>query len=426
MANEPLRHTSRKEFNMKRRDLLKAASATAAALAIRPLVTRADSVPSDAPHEADVVVVGGGTAGTIAALQVARAGAKTALIERGSQLGGTTTVGGVAFPGLFHAWGKQVIAGIGWELVRKTVEMDGGTLPDFTKEARPHWRHHVLINPFLYAALAEEACLLAGVSIHYYEFPLSIENAADGWIVECVGPGTRRRLSCRQLIDCTGGADVVGMLKLPRLREEETQPGSMLFKLGDAFRAGRERLQAVYVHGADSSTSVTRTQATLAGRQAMLKEIRKSPAQKRLVQMQTEAAFRESYRILGETVITHEDYVTGRRFKDAVCNAFYPVDLHTRNGVQPKPLANGIVPTVPLRALVPKGSRNILVAGRSVSSDRLANSGLRVQATCMAMGQAAGATAALAAQRKTAPLEVPFDEISRLLCDHGAILPGQG
>ena len=44
----------------------------------------------------------------------------------------------------------------------------------------------------------------------------------------------------------------------------------------------------------------------------------------------------------------------------------------------------------------------------------------------MAMGQAAGATAALAAQRKTAPLEVPFDEISRLLCDHGAILPGQG
>ena len=36
------------------------------------------------------------------------------------------TVGGVAFPGLFHAWGKQVIAGVGWELVRQTVELDGG------------------------------------------------------------------------------------------------------------------------------------------------------------------------------------------------------------------------------------------------------------------------------------------------------------
>jgi hypothetical protein len=116
--------------------------------------------------------------------------------------------------------------------------------------------------------------------------------------------------------------------------------------------------------------------------------------------------------------------VSGRKFKDAVCNAFYPVDLHTRSGVRPEPLAKGVVPTVPLRALVPKGSRNVLVAGRSVSSDRLANSGLRVQAPCMAMGQAAGATAALAAQRKSTPLHVSFDEISRLLREHGAIVPG--
>jgi hypothetical protein len=414
---------------MKRRDLLKAATATAGALVIRPLVTRADTVPSDTPHEADVVVVGGGTAGTIAAIQAARAGAKTVLIERGSQLGGTTTVGGVAFPGLFHAWGKQIIAGIGWELVEQTVMMDGGRLPDFAQPARRHWEHQVLINPFLYSVLAEETCLHSSVAIRYYEFPLSVQEVAQGWLVESVGPGTRRRLTCRQLIDCTGGADIVGMLKLPRLRGDETQPGSMLFKFGgDAFQPGRERLQAVYVHGADSSTSATRTQAALAGRQAMLKQLRKrleaGDEERRLVHMQPEAAFRESYRIRGETVVTREDYVSGRRFEDAVCNAFYPVDLHTRHGVKPEPLAEGMVPTVPLRALVPKGSRNVLVAGRSVSSDRLANSGLRVQASCMAMGQAAGVTAALAAQRRTTPLEVPFEEIRRVLRDHGAIVPG--
>ena len=413
---------------LKRRDLLKAASATAGALAIHPLAARADSLPTPTPHQADVVVVGGGTAGTIAAIQAARAGASTVLIEHGSQLGGTMTVGGVAFPGLFHAWGKQIISGIGWDLVRQTVAMDGGKLPDFEKPTPRHWEHQVLINQFLYALLAEEACSQAGVTIHYYEFPLSIQQATDGWIVESVGPGTRRRLTCRQLIDSTGGADVVAMLKLERLREKETQPGSMLFKLGDAFRAGRERLQAVYVHGADSSTSVTRTQANLAGRQAILQQLRKKltpgDKQQRLVQMQPETAFRESYRILGETVITHQDYVSGRPFKDALCYAFYPVDLHTRQGVKPKPLAEGVVPTVPLRALVPKGSRNVMVAGRSVSSDRLANSGLRVQATCMAMGQAAGATAALAAQQKTTPLEVPLHEISRTLRNHGAIVPG--
>jgi len=379
--------------------------------------------------EADVLVVGGGTAGTVAALQAARIGAKTLLVEHGSQLGGTMTVGGVAFPGLFHAWGKQVIGGIGWDLVRQTVELDGGRLPDFATPAPPgrHWLHQVLINPFLYAVLAEEACRLAGVEVCYYEFPVAAQPGQKGWRVEVVGPGTRRQVTCRQLIDCTGGADVVGMLGLERLREDETQPGSMLFKLGDTFQAGRERSEQVYVHGADSSNSVTRTQANLAGRRSVLERLRTQRARgdqaARLVQLQPEAAFRESYRILGEAVITHEDYVTGRAFDDAVCYAFYPVDLHTRQGVRPQPLKEGIVPTVPLRALIPKGSRNLMVAGRSVSSDRLANSGLRVQAACMAMGQAAGAAAALAADGSISPQEVPLADLKAVLQQHGAIVP---
>ena len=139
--------------------------------------------------------------------------------------------------------------------------------------------------------------------------------------------------------------------------------------------------------------------------------------------LQPEASFRESYRIIGETIITHDDYTSGRVFNDAVCYAFYPVDLHTKTGVMPKPLKPGTVPTIPLSALVPKGSQNIMVAGRSISSDRLANSGLRVQASCMAMGQAAGVAAALAAAYRTTPLEVPLSEIHKLLREHGAIIP---
>jgi len=96
--------------------------------------------------------------------------------------------------------------------------------------------------------------------------------------------------------------------------------------------------------------------------------------------MQPEASFRENCRIQGESIITVNDYTSGRHFDDAVSYAFYPVDLHTKTGFRPKPLKLGTVPSIPLSALVPKGSRNILVAGRCVSSDRLANSGLRVQA----------------------------------------------
>jgi hypothetical protein len=141
--------------------------------------------------------------------------------------------------------------------------------------------------------------------------------------------------------------------------------------------------------------------------------------------LQPEAGFRESYRIVGECMITVNDYTSGRLFEDAVSNAFYPVDLHTKSGVKPKPLKPGTVPTIPLRALIPKGSSNIIVAGRCVSSDRLANSGLRVQASCMGMGQAAGVAAALAAKAGITPLEVPLADIHATLREHGAIIPGK-
>ncbi len=382
----------------------------------------------DITDEIDVLVVGGGTAGTIAAIQAGRAGAKTIVMERASYLGGMTTRGGVCFPGLFDAWGKQIIAGIGWELVKECVELDGGTLPNFAKVPKSHWMNQVHINQFLYYLLAEEKCAQAGARIAYHEFPQHIEKTAAGWQVDCVGFGTKRRVLCKQIVDCTGGAEIAGMLGHPRLRGEERQPGSIQFLIGEANNPGRGTkrggtglLHAIYVHGADSTNSRTVTEASLTGRKAVLDKMRKT--KKRLMHLQPEPGFRESYRIVGETMITVNDYTSGRKFDDAICYAFYPVDLHTKTGVRPKPLKPGIVPTIPLRALIPKGSRNIIVAGRCVSSDRLANSGLRVQAPCMAMGQAAGATAALAAKQGTTPLDVPLAEIHQLLAQHGAIIP---
>ena len=372
-------------------------------------------------NDVDVLVVGGGTAGHVAAIQAGRAGASVLLVERNSQLGGTMTTGGVAFPGLFHAWGKQVIAGIGWELVKESVELDRGNFPDFATVPQAHWHNQVFTNQFLYAILAEEKCAQAGVEIAYYEFPQAGAKTDGGWQVDCVGFGTKRRVYCKQIIDCTGGAEVVGLMGLPRLRGDETQPGSYLFMLGQAHEPGRNQIHRLYVHGADSTNSRTVTKANLAGRKTILERMRKEG--KRLMHLQPETGFRESYRIEGETLITVNDYRDGRVFDDAVSYAFYPVDLHTRDGVRPEPLPRGKVPTVPLRALIPKGSRNIMVAGRCVSSDRLANSGLRVQASCMGMGQAAGAAATLAAKSGTTPLEVPLQDIHGLLRAHGAIIP---
>lgn len=411
--------------------------------------------------ETNILVVGGGTAGTVAAIQAARNGCSTILVENGSQLGGTTTTGGVSFPGLFHAWGKQVISGIGWELVTDAVKLDDGELPDFSIPTdREHWKHQVRINGNLYALLIEEKCLEAGVQLRYYETPVSIKFNGTNWEVETVGKGTHTKIICNQLIDCTGNAAVSSLAGFNVLREEETQPGTLMFKIGgyevnsldmkmiqdrydEAVANGKMFKEEFYnissllknagdnvqhIAGADSTTSETHTVANVKGRTSLLKMLRflrELPGceKTRLISMQPETGIRETYRIDGEYQITHEDYVTGKIFDDAVCYSFYPIDMHDKNGVAPRHLQEGIVATIPLRALIPKNSQNLLVAGRCVSSDRLANSALRIQASCMAMGQAVGAAAALACKMKSSPLNVPIPQLKSLIADNGGIVP---
>lgn len=410
----------------------------------------------------DIVVVGGGTAGVIAAIQAARTGCSTILVENGSQLGGTTTTGGVAFPGLFHAWGKQVISGIGWELVTEAVKLDDGKLPDFSLPyGKNHPKHQIPLNGYLYALLAEEKCLKAGVHIRYYETPVDAKFKGKNWEVETMGKGTHTKIICNQLIDCTGNAALTSLAGFSLLREPETQPGSLMFKIGgydiglldlkmirerydeavnngrlikEEFRNNIEGLlrsagdNIQHIAGADSTTSESNTITNIKGRTSLLNTLRflrELPGCEKikLISMQPETGVRETYRIDGEYQITHEDYVTGKVFDDSVSYSFYPIDVHDKNGVEPKQLTEGIFPTVPLRALIPKNSRNFLVAGRCISSDRLANSALRVQASCMGMGQASGAAAALASKLKTSPLNVPIDKIKSLIAENGGIVP---
>ena len=77
----------------------------------------------------DIIVIGGGPAGVTAAIQAGRTGANTLLVEKSGMLGGTMTVGGINAPAHFFAWGRQVIAGIGWELVRRTLEETDRPVP---------------------------------------------------------------------------------------------------------------------------------------------------------------------------------------------------------------------------------------------------------------------------------------------------------
>ncbi len=445
-----------------RRNMLKAIGSISLA-GIMPFNGEASNLNSQAIKEikTDILIVGGGTAGVIAAIQAGRTGSSTILVENGSQLGGTTTTGGVAFPGLFHAWGKQIISGIGWQLVKEAVRLDDGILPDFSiPTGKHHWKHQVRLNKYLYALLAEEKCREAGVQIRYYETPVQASFKQNNWQVETIGKGTRSIIKCNQLIDCTGNAFVASLAGFNVLREKEIQPGTLMFTIGGydpdkldfslieakfdeavkrnelarvEFRSIQSLLRSQgdnnqHILNADSTTSETHTIANINGRSSLLKIlrfIRTLPGCEKthLLSMQQETAVRETFRIEGEYQITHEDYVTGKVFDDAVSYSFYPIDLHDENGIIPKHLSENTVATIPLRALIPKNSHNFLVAGRCVSSDRLANSALRVQASCMGMGQAAGAAAALACKLKTSPLSVPLYQLNALISENGGIVP---
>ncbi len=429
----------------------------------------------------DVLVVGAGTAGVPAAVQSGRAGAKTILVEMTGQCGGTTSLARVRYPGLFHAWGKQVIAGIGWELVCRAVELNGDQMPDFTVDHGPdHWKLSIPVNPPLYALLAEEMCLNAGVEIRYYETPCFIEKTGSStnqsndnsvptkysanWKVTTCSQGKFRTVYCREIIDCTGNGSAADLAGAERMRAVETQPGSIFYtidpgidiknvdrkKIKELFRkaiaegrlkredifSGCERFlwwprpsgTLTYVYGADNSDPVKRTQTDLLGRQSALRVLRfiktlPGCENARLKEMSQQTGVRETFRVKGRYVITVEDYRTGRVWPDSVAYAFYPIDIHTKGGVAPKRLDRGIVPTIPYRALIADKIDHFFVAGRCMSSDREASSGLRVQSVCMAGGQAAGAAAALAAQNKIAPADVDLKQLKDLLKKNGAIVP---
>lgn len=427
----------------------------------------------------DVAVVGGGVAGVPAALASARAGARTVLIERGAQVGGSMTVGGVTFPGLFHAWGRQVIAGIGWEMVTNAVAEAGGALPDFAGDVgAEHWRHQIRVNPFVWTALAEEKLGAAGVLLRYHTAPAKVERKDGRWRMMLSSDGELSCVDATVLVDATGngalaalcGAERLGgetarqpggftylvnphakssdldIPRLERLREEAIQKGTL--KKDDLCRGVRFFVDecnamlsgfskgpdhgttiANYVDGADNSTADSRAETNLRGRASMLRVyrfLRSSPGLEKseIVWSASEVGVRETWRVKGDYVLTGDDYVSGRRFDDAICHSFYPIDVHSSGaGVVPRHLARGVVPQIPYRALLAANVTNVLVAGRCLSADRIANSAVRVQATCMATGQAAGEAAAFAALQGCDVRDLPVAELKSRLSVRGAIVP---
>lgn len=416
--------------------------------------------------EYDVVVLGGGTAGVVAAVQAARAGASTLLVEKNGMLGGTMTVAGINAPASFFAWGRQVVGGIGWELVRKTLTETGQEVPgpDSTQDVP----EHLHVDRTIYAAICDEAVMDAGVDLLLHAMPAHVSFEEPGWSMDiCTKTGIQRTRAA-VLVDTTGDANGVQLAGFELRRPDTVQPATLevhcsgydveeldLEALQKAADEAIERGQlkttdiswfddgpedflrkgghnANHVRAPNAETSEGRSRVEVAARRSVLRAYRFFRSQPGLEDFRVdwiapEAGVRETVRIRGRKTITVEDYEAGRVYDDAICYVFYGIDEHLNDGrgINGRLLGDGVLPTIPRGAMIPEGSRNLVVAGRCISSDREANSAIRVECPCMAMGQAAGAMAVLGADREQTPAELPLGDVYDLLRDHDAIIPGK-
>ena len=146
---------------------------------------------------------------------------------------------------------------------------------------------------------------------------------------------------------------------------------------------------------------------------------------------------RETRRVVGDYSITLDDYLQRRSFDDEICRNSYFIDMHLAREESPKDskameqllsdtirYQKGESHGIPYRSLIPSGLRNVLVAGRSISCERIVQGSVRVMPVCLAMGEAAGMAAAHAAMSHGGDVRaIPVDRLRSRLKEEGGYLP---
>ena len=397
----------------------------------------------------DVVVCGGGPAGFIAAIAAAREGARTALVEQYGFLGGAATNSLVTPLSVFTYNGEKVIGGIPWEFLERLEKMGGGLIE------KP--LGNVAFDPELYKLCCQRMVLEAGVELYLHSW-LSGCQTGQGRIshVFIENKNGTEALAGKVMIDATGDADLSHLAGVPMLPPgRPLQPASTYFVLAGVDTESpliaeamhhnkqgvnchclpiREELMrrakelgipdfggpwfCTLLHPGVVAVNMTRTQTDACDNrdytaaECRLREdvykmadiLRENFPEFRnsyVSMVAPQAGVRETRRIQGVHVITGEEYVNGVRYPDSVSRGAHPIDIHSSAGATQSVTFLKQAAYVPYRALVANGFPNLLVAGRCISADRQAFASLRVQASCMGMGQAAGVAAAQAVRGET-------------------------
>ena len=453
-----------------------------AAVSISTLTEPARSVPLHGEY--DVVVLGGGPAGIMAAAAAGRAGARALLIERYGFLGGMGTAAGVTnFCGLHanvHGEIRQVVNGLTDELLERMRRLDGLNEPHLIF-GRIHAQAY---DMSAYKCAADDLLAASGVSVLYHALGSNLTRHEDGRLdalfVET--RSGRRAVRARVFVDCSGDGDLAHWAGVPMEygdgRGNALYP-TLMFRLGgvDAARAGDAwrtipavmddaarqgafafprrgaivrpqknpfewRVNVTQLKNADGS-AVDGTDASelsaaeIEGRRQITSYVAflrtRVPGFERCyaLDIATQLGIRETRRMVGQYLLTREDITGCADFDDAIGVNGWPLEMHVADDVQwiwPPKDSRGYN-QLPYRMLLPPRNGaspgNLLVAGRCASMTHEGQSAARVSGACLVMGEAAGNAAAMALARDGAVHEVDPAALRDKLLRDGVFLGGR-
>lgn len=224
--------------------------------------------------------------------------------------------------------------------------------------------------------------------------------------------------------------------RLQPVFEDAVRTGILLRQDGNYFQAfsipGRPNEMAFNcprIHGNLHPTDPQHlTEAQIQGRRAIVRLMRFLKAvvpgfeSCYLVATAPLVGIREGRRIVGEYTLTLDDYVSARKFPDAIARSRYPVDIHQSGAREVAPLPLREYHEIPYRCLVPKNVEQLLVAGRCISATFEAQSAIRVQPPVRMMGEAAGTAAALCIMERNTPRNLSGTYLRGVLRAKGACL----
>ena len=449
----------------------------------------------------DLVVAGGGPAGSAAAICAARLGAKVLLIEATGCLGGMGTSGLVTAFDPMADGEKPLVGGIMREIVETLFdrgELGPQVTPDFWRRNYHRW------TPFRAEGLKrllDEMAAEAGVEVRLFTTLVDADAGADtvnGIVIHNIEG--LRYVQAKTFADCTGDAVLADLCGVECRTNPEFMPGTLCslhtgidwdtarrrgigiagdnddgartdidwetrrtqdqqtllekavddghFSQPDRHLPGISRvgkttgyLNAGHLFGMDALTCKGRSDGMALGRQLVAEYVdfyRKYAEGFQDMELVTTAALmgvRETRRIVGEYELTFDDYIARRQFPDqiGVFNKF--VDIHVRDCShaeyerfrkemsQTGRLGPGECFGLPYGIIVPRGWRNLWVAGRCNSSDIRVHGAIRVMPAAAMMGQAVGTAAVQAVETNRPAFGIDTPRLINSLRKQGAYLP---